>query len=143
MATNAVLERRGARVGLIATDGFRYLLHLAEAWTPGPLFGFMVYDKPEPLVELEDVREVPERLSTTGEVRRELDEMVVRAAIAELRDEGVEALTVSLINSFANPAHERARPPRSPPRSHPTFPCRSPPTCSRSSGSTSGPRQLS
>jgi N-methylhydantoinase A len=107
VATNAVLERRGARVGLIATDGFRYMLHLAEAWTPGPLFGFMVYDKPEPLVALEDVREAQERVNGKGQVTRELDEDAVRAAIVELRDDGVEALTVSLMNSFANPDHEQ------------------------------------
>jgi N-methylhydantoinase A len=107
VATNAVLERRGARVGLIATDGFRYLLHLAEAWTPGPLFGFMVYDKPEPLVALEDVREAPERINGSGGVVRELDEDAVRTAITELRDDGVAALCVSLMNSFANPDHEQ------------------------------------
>ena len=49
VATNAVLERRGALVGLVVTNGFRQILHLAEAWTPGPLFGFMIYEKPEPL----------------------------------------------------------------------------------------------
>ena len=51
VATNAVLERRGALCGLIVTKGFRHILHLAEAWTPGPLFGFMVYEKPEPLTD--------------------------------------------------------------------------------------------
>jgi len=107
VATNAVLERRGARVGLIATDGFRYLLHLAEAWTPGPLFGFMVYDKPEPLVALEDVREAGERVNGKGEITRELDEAAIRQSIVELKDDGVAALTVSLMNSFANPEHEQ------------------------------------
>ena len=47
-------ERRGALVGLIITRGFRQILHLAEAWTPGPLFGFMVYEKPEPLTDTFD-----------------------------------------------------------------------------------------
>ena len=59
VATNAVLERRGALCGLIVTKGFRHILHLAEAWTPGPLFGFMVYEKPEPLTDTRYVREVP------------------------------------------------------------------------------------
>nr|WP_228430975.1 hydantoinase/oxoprolinase N-terminal domain-containing protein [Baekduia soli] len=58
-ATNAVLEGRGARVGVVVTTGFRHLFHLAEAWTPGPLFGFMVYDRPPPLVEVRLVAEVP------------------------------------------------------------------------------------
>jgi N-methylhydantoinase A len=107
VATNAVLERRGARVGLIVSGGFRYMLHLAEAWTPGPLFGFMVYDKPEPIVDLEDVREVPERIAADGSVIAPLDEAAARAAVEALRDAGAEALTVSLINAFANPAHEQ------------------------------------
>ncbi|MBV8221674.1 MAG: hypothetical protein JO325_24685, partial [Solirubrobacterales bacterium] len=46
VATNAVLEKRGARVGLLTSEGFRWILHLAEAWTPGPLFGWMIYEKP-------------------------------------------------------------------------------------------------
>jgi N-methylhydantoinase A len=107
VATNAVLERRGARVGLIVTGGFRHLLHLAEAWTPGPLFGFMIYDKPEPLADLEDVREVDERTAADGSIVRELDETAAREVIGELAERGVEAFTVSLLNSFANPAHER------------------------------------
>jgi N-methylhydantoinase A len=107
VATNAVLEKQGARVGLIVTEGFRHILHLAEAWTPGPLFGFMVYEKPEPLAALEDVREVRERISATGDVIRELDEEGARTAIAELRDAGVTALTICLINAFADPLHEQ------------------------------------
>jgi N-methylhydantoinase A len=107
VATNAVLERRGARVGLIVSEGFRHILHLAEAWTPGPLFGFMVYDKPDPLAELENVREVGGRIDAHGAVVRELDEAGARAAIEQLRDAGVEAFTVSLLNAYANPEHER------------------------------------
>ena len=61
-----MLERRGARVGLLVTRGFRQILHLAEAWTPGPLFGFMVYEKPEPLTDTRYVREVPERIGADG-----------------------------------------------------------------------------
>jgi N-methylhydantoinase A len=108
VATNAVLEKRGARVGLLVSDGFRSILHLAEAWTPGPLFGWMIYEKPEPIATLQDTRAVDERVGSDGAVLRELDVDGARAAIAELRDRGVEALTVSLMNSFANPGHERA-----------------------------------
>jgi N-methylhydantoinase A len=107
VATNAVLERRGARVGLLVSEGFRHILHLAEAWTPGPLFGFLIYDKPEPLADSQDIREVPGRIDATGSVVRDLDDEAVRLAIGELRDAGVEALTVCLINSFANPEHEQ------------------------------------
>src|SRR5579871_2495558 len=107
VATNAVLERRGARVGVLVTEGYRHILHLAEAWTPGPLFGFMIYEKPEPIADIDAIREVPERVDATGAVVRELDEDAARAAIEELRDGGAEAITVSLLNSFANPVHER------------------------------------
>ena len=106
VATNAVLEKRGARVGLIVTEGFGHILHLAEAWTPGPLFGWMIYEKPEPLVDYEAIREVPERVDAQGNVVRGLDLEAARNAIEELRDSGVEALTVSLINSYANSVHE-------------------------------------
>jgi N-methylhydantoinase A len=107
VATNAVLEGRGARVGLIVSEGSRSILHLAEAWTPGPLFGWMIYEKPEPIADYEDTREVPGRMDAHGTVVRELDAAATRAAVAELRERGVEALTVSLMNSFASPDHER------------------------------------
>lgn len=107
VATNAVLERKGARVGLLVSEGFRTMLHLAEAWTPGPLFGFMVYEKPEPLVDLADVREVPGRLDTNGEEVRPLDEAAVVTALEQLRDSGVQALTVALMNAYEDPRHER------------------------------------
>ena len=107
VATNAVLEKRGARVGLITSEGFRWILHLAEAWTPGPLFGWMIYEKPEPIAAVEDTRALVERIGADGSVLGALDEDGARTAIAELRDRGVEAMTVSLVNSFANPAHER------------------------------------
>jgi len=107
VATNAVLERRGARVGVLVTEGFRHILHLAEAWTPGPLFGFMIYEKPEPIADVDAIREVAERVDASGAVVRELDEAGARAAIEQLRDGGAEAITVSLINSFVNPVHEQ------------------------------------
>ena len=72
VATNAVLEGKGARVGLLVTQGFEYTLHLAKSWTPGPLFGWIVMDKPEPLASLADTRGIPERMNARGEVVREL-----------------------------------------------------------------------
>jgi len=107
VATNAVLERRGALVGLVVTRGFRQILHLAEAWTPGPLFGFMVYEKPEPLTDTRYVREVPERIGADGAIIEAIDEDAVRAAVEELVADGVEALTVCLLNAHANGRHER------------------------------------
>ena len=73
VATNAVLEGKGARVGLLVTEGFEYTLHLAKAWTPGPLFGWINMDKPDPLASLADTRGMPERMNARGEVVRPLD----------------------------------------------------------------------
>lgn len=107
VATNAVLEAKGARVGLITTRGFRQILHLARSQTPGPLAGWMIMIKPDPPATLEDTREADERMDAQGRVVEPLDEDQVRAAVKDLVDSGVESLTVSLINSYANPAHER------------------------------------
>jgi N-methylhydantoinase A len=107
-ATNAVLEGRGAKVGVVVNEGFRHLFHLAEAWTPGPLFGFMVYDKPAPLVGVELMAEVRGRLDASGTEVEPLDEASVEAALGRLVGSGVEAITVCLLNSYANPAHEQA-----------------------------------
>ncbi len=108
VATNAVLERRGARVGLVVTEGFRHILHLAEAWTPGPLFGFMVYEKPEPLTDTRYVHEVPERIGADGAIIETIDEGAVRKALSALVSDEVEAITVCLLNAHANGRHERA-----------------------------------
>ncbi len=105
VATNAILEGKGARVGLVTTVGFRQVLQIARSYVPGGLAGWIIWPKPEPLAALEDTVEVDERLASDGTVIRELDEDGVRAQLARLR--GVDALAVSLINSFADPRHER------------------------------------
>jgi N-methylhydantoinase A len=102
-----ILEGKGARVGLVTTAGFKQILHLARSQTPGPLAGWMIMIKPEPPATLKDTREVPERMSAQGEVIRELDEAAAEATLRELIGSGIESLTISLINSFANPDHER------------------------------------
>ena len=107
VATNAVLEGKGARVGLLITEGWSQLLHLAESQTPGPLFGFFNYVKPDPLVDYEDIREIAERIDAKGELLKPLDEAAARVAVRELRDAGVEAITICLLNSYANGDHER------------------------------------
>jgi N-methylhydantoinase A len=107
VATNVILEGKGARVGLVTTAGFKQILHLARSQTPGPLAGWMIMIKPEPPATLKDTREVPERMSAQGEVIRELDEAAAEATLRELIGSGIESLTISLINSFANPDHER------------------------------------
>ena len=81
------------------------MLQIARSFVPGGLAGWIIWPKPEPLAALENTVEVDERIGSDGTVIRELDEDDVRAQLAKLA--GVEALAVSLINSFADPAHER------------------------------------
>jgi N-methylhydantoinase A len=107
VATNAILEGKGATVGLVTTEGFRQVLQIARSFVPGGLAGWIIWPKPEPLAALENTVEVPERIGSDGTVVRELDEKATRVALRALRDNGVEALAVSLINAFANDRHER------------------------------------
>ena len=107
VATNAVLESKGARVGLITTEGFGQILHLARSQTPGPLAGWIIMIKPDPPAALEDTREAAERMSAMGEVVTPIDPDQIKQIVTELVESGAETLTVSLINSYANPAHER------------------------------------
>jgi N-methylhydantoinase A len=107
VATNAMLEAKGARVGLVTTQGFGQILHLARSQTPGPLAGWIIMVKPDPPAALEDTREVKERMSAQGEPIEPVDREQVAGIVRDLVESGVETLTVSLINSYANPAHER------------------------------------
>ncbi len=107
VVTNMLLEETGSRVGLITTAGHEDVLHLARAWTPGPLYGWMGMEKPNPLADLVDTRGVAGRIaSPSGEETEPLDESAVREAVRDLADAGVESLTVALLNSYLNPAHE-------------------------------------
>jgi N-methylhydantoinase A len=106
IATNAVLEGAGARMGLLTTQGFRDMLEIGRAYIPGIFTNYMRWQKPERLVPLELVREIPERLAVDGSVVRPLDEAEARELIRELVERGIESLAISLIHSYANPAHE-------------------------------------
>lgn len=107
VATNAILEGKGAKVGLVTTEGFRQVLQIARSFVPGGLAGWIIWPKPEPLAALENTVEVPERVGSDGSVVRDLDEEAARQALRRLRDAGVDALAVSLINAFANDVHEQ------------------------------------
>ncbi len=107
VATNAILEGKGATVGLVTTRGFRQVLQIARSFVPGGLAGWIIWPKPEPLAALQNTVEVDERIASDGSVVRALDEDDVRAQLTKLQGRGVQALAVSLINSFADPAHER------------------------------------
>ena len=103
--TNAILERRGARCGLIATRGFRDVLEIGRQSRPD-FYNWFV-DRPAPLVPRHLRLEVEERIDTNGNVRVPLDEGDVVEAAERLRDAGVQSVAVALINAFANPVHER------------------------------------
>ena len=106
VATNAVLESKGARVGLITTQGFGQILHLARSQTPGPLAGWIIMIKPDPPASLADTREAVERMDARGNTITAVDEQQVESMVRDLVESGVETLTVALINSYVNPAHE-------------------------------------
>ena len=105
VATNTILEHKGARTGLITTRGFRDVLEMRRLRIP--VMYDLQYEKPPPLAPRRLCREVDERLGPDGAVRRELDEASLDVAIDDLRREGVEAVAVCLLHSYANPAHER------------------------------------
>ncbi len=107
VATNAVLEGKGAVVGLIVTDGYKQVLQIARSFVPGGLAGWIIWNKPLPLALLENTVEVKERIGARGDVVRAVDEASVRAAAEKLKANNVQAITVSLINSFANGDHEK------------------------------------
>ncbi len=107
VATNAVLEGKGARVGLITTEGYRHIMQIARSYVPGGLAAWIIWPKPQPLAALEDTVTVNGRMNAAGEEVRPLDEDSVRTALTQLKAQGVEAITVSLINAYANGAHEK------------------------------------
>jgi N-methylhydantoinase A len=107
VATNAVLEGKGARVGLITTEGYRHIMQIARSYVPGGLAAWIIWPKPQPLAALEDTVTVKGRMNADGQEIRPLDEGDARAALTQLKQQGVEAITVSFINAYANGAHEK------------------------------------
>ena len=107
IATNALLERKGARTGLVTTEGFRDLLEIGKGRRlVGGLFD-PEWRRPAPLVPRDRRLEVPERIAADGSVVRSLDGIDFDALAAALRDKGVEAVAVALLNSYVDPAHEQ------------------------------------
>jgi len=106
VATNALLERKGARTALITTAGFRDLIEIARQNRP------KLYDltarRPEPLVPRELRLTVCERVAASGEVLQDLDAESVQRAVEALQELDVEAVAVCLLFSFLHPEHERA-----------------------------------
>ena len=107
VATNTILTGTGASVGLVTTKGYRQVLQIARSFVPGGLGGWVIYNKSLPIAPLALTIEADERIGADGSVVHELNEESLEAELQKLAGRGVEALTVSLINSFANPAHEQ------------------------------------
>jgi N-methylhydantoinase A len=107
VGTNALLEGKGVKTGLLVTEGFRGLYEVAEQARPyGTAIFDVMYDKPVPLVPQSLTGEVRERVDFRGNVLVPLDETALRATLRELRTQEIAALAVCLLFSFLHPEHE-------------------------------------
>ncbi len=107
VATNTVLTGTGAKVGLVTTKGYKQVLQIARSYVPGGLGGWVIYNKSLPLAPLRCTIEAEERVGAQGDIVRKLSKGKLERELRSLKKEGIEALTVSLINSFANPRNEK------------------------------------
>jgi N-methylhydantoinase A len=105
LAANAIIERKGAKVALLTTEGFRDSLEMAyeHRFEQSDLF----MERPSPLVPRRLRLPVPERIAADGSVLKPLDERALLSLVPFLRKEGVEAVAVGFLHSYRNPAHER------------------------------------
>src|SRR5579862_4516890 len=109
-ATNAILEAKYARMGLIVTYGYRAVLECARQTIPGDFGDITWWIKPPRVVPLEYVREVAGRIDARGQELRALDEEQLRELAAEFRELDISAIAVCLLHSYRDPRHEqRAR----------------------------------
>ena len=105
VATNTLLERKGARVGLLTTRGFRDVLHIGRQSRPH-LYDLCVR-RPAPIVPRRFRREVDERVVHTGEIERPVDVDAVQAAVRDFLAAGIEAVAICFLHSYANPSNEQ------------------------------------
>jgi N-methylhydantoinase A len=106
ITTNALLEMRGAKVGLLITKGYRAVQEIQAQARDGNLFDYF-YAKPAPIAPHSLTKEIPERSDQGGNVLVPLDRDAVRQAARELKSQGVESIAVCYLFAFVNPAHER------------------------------------
>ena len=106
ITTNALLEMRGAKVGLLITQGYRAVQEIQNQARDGNLFDYF-YSKPAAIAPQHLTKEIPERCDYAGRVLRPLDKDAVRRAARELKDASVESIAVCYLFSFMNPAHEQ------------------------------------
>jgi len=105
ITTNALLEMRGAKVGLLITKGYRAVQEVQNQARDGNLFDYF-YSKPQPIAPQSLTREIPERSDHSGTVLTPLDRDAVRQAARELKDAKVDSIAVCYLFAFMNPAHE-------------------------------------
>lgn len=105
VATNTVITRDGARVGMVTTKGFRDVLAIAHQARPA------IYDqhqrRPEPLIPREAIVEATQRMDAEGSILVELDETALQASVEDLRDQHLDVIVVSFLNAYVNAAHEQ------------------------------------
>ncbi len=107
VATNTILTGTGAKVGLVTTKGYRQVLQIARSFVPGGLGGWVIYNKSLPIAPLALTIEADERIGAKGDVVNKLRVGKLKKDLRDLKKKGIEALTVSLVNSFANSGHEK------------------------------------
>jgi len=107
IATNTVLTGTGAPCGLVTTQGYRQVLQIARSFVPGGLGGWVIYNKSLPLAPLACTIEAEERIDARGVVVTPLNEQPLRQDLRRLGAKRIEALTISLINAYANDRHEQ------------------------------------
>ena len=105
LVTNAIIERRGARLGLLTTRGFRDILEMGTEQRYDIHDLFLTF--PAPLASRRDRREIAERVSRDGAVLEAIDPDAVRREVRDLVEDGVEALAVCFLHAYRNPVHER------------------------------------
>ena len=106
ITTNALLEMRGAKVGLLITKGFRAIQEIQNQARDGNLFDYF-YDKPPPIAPQSRTHEIAERCDYLGQILIPLDHEAVRRAARDLKAAGVHSIAVCYLFSFMNPAHEQ------------------------------------
>jgi N-methylhydantoinase A len=105
IAVNTLIQRTGARLGLLVTEGFRDVLEIQRLRLPNPLD--LHGRRPEPLIPRSRVAEVRERLRADGRVDTALDDEGVTAAARRLAEQGIEGLVISFLHAYRDPSHER------------------------------------
>ena len=104
VATNALLERKGAKTAFITTEGFRDILYIGRQTRPH------IYDfwakKPAPVIPRSDSYEIPERIDFAGDILKPLDKMKAIEVIEKIRQKNFESIAVSFLHSYINPEHE-------------------------------------